>query len=130
MAQLSTTTAQCPNPVTPESPVILDAAEPLVVRSAFLGWDPVAAGPGGNAQVSLPTHKMIKVFYARCRISSVAANQAAARDVALTALRFTGPFWTRVLRELEDSGLLDSSFSSALELAASISRLSITSVLT
>ena len=92
-------------PATPEAPVSIPANDEVVTSTPFLDWQPAAAGAGGVAQLQLSTPQMVSSFTSRCSISRLPPDMAAARNIHLLALRFTSPFWGRVLSELKASGL-------------------------
>ncbi len=67
-----------------EDPVCLPGGHPLVAATGFfLQWQAVAAAPGAppGAHVSLPIHAFVYAFGTRCKISSLPADQTAARAV-------------------------------------------------
>ena len=97
-------------------PVVLPAAASLVTRTAFLGWQPAAAGAGGVAQVFLGTWQMLKAFGARLSASQLPADLAASRNVGPLTVKLSGAAWTRILNEYLASNLLAATFSSRAEL--------------
>ena len=92
-------------------PVVLPAAASLVTRTAFLGWQPAAAGAGGVAQVFLGTWQMLKAFGARLSASQLPADLAASRNVGPLTVKLSGAAWTRILNEYLASNLLAATFS-------------------
>ena len=93
-----------PIPQTREGWVIMDAASPAVTTTAFLPWEPNAAAAGAPPQLRMTTVQFTKAFGARCCISRLPADQAAARAATIVRIRFNGAFWGRVLQELNAAG--------------------------
>jgi hypothetical protein len=115
-------------PITPDSPVILDASEPLVIATAFLTWSSVAAAGAAPARASLPTWAMVKYFLCRCRFSQALADQTTFLALSPLQFRLTGAFWGRLLTELVASGLLSVSMTTAAELARAVRGLPISNL--
>jgi hypothetical protein len=96
----------CPlNPQSKDAPVFLPADSPLVEATACLGWQP-AQPHGGVSCVSLGQFQMIRAFISRCSIPRGGGDEDAAADVNLLATRFPASTWSRILTELEASGLV------------------------
>ncbi len=112
-------------PATPDTPVILLAADPLVAGTAFLRWQPAPAGAAGEARVQLSTFQMVRAFASRCSVSRVPGDLAAARTISILTLRFAETFWSRILTELVGSGLLARPLGTSRELLERISSLAI-----
>ena len=108
------------NAMGPDSPVDVPAAHPLVLSTAYLGWDAGPAGAGGVAQSRLPTWKMLVVFGRRCSGSQAPADLPASRMASPLRLAFVGAFWSRVLNELLTSGILNVAATSRTELIVGI----------
>lgn len=93
-------------PRTAATPVFLPAGDALVTATSFLPWE--AAPPlvaGGAPRVSMPTHKMVKAWLTRCRVSRTPADQLAANQAHLLNVGFTAAFWSRILTLLRDAGV-------------------------
>ena len=91
-----------------EDPVCLPGGHPLVAATgSFLQWQAVAAAPGAppGAHVSLPFHAFLYAFGTRCKVSSLPADQTAARAINPFTLRLHAAYWSRMLSELCASGL-------------------------
>ena len=110
---------------TPDEPVELPAAHALVTRTAFLGWQPAAAGVGGVARVALANWQMLVAFGARLSASQAPADLAATRGISPLGLALVGACWTRVLNEYLASGLLACTFSCRSELTECIIKLTV-----
>ena len=63
-------------PATPDSPVFLDSAEPLVLATAFLPWQSYPAAGAVPARVSLPSWLMIRLWIKRSVLSSLPVDLA------------------------------------------------------
>ena len=115
-------------PVTRESPIFLEANEPLVLATTpFIDWQPAPpAAAGGPPRVSLAHFLAVKHFASRCSTSRNPADLAAAAAAHPLVLRLGGAFWTRVLTELVPNGLLDHPFGSTSTLELAMSQLTIT----
>lgn len=113
-------------PATPDRPVILPAACPLVVNTPPLPWQPVAAAAGGGgAEVSLPTHRMIKAFGALLRISRAQADIVAAQNVHPMNLALTSAMWSRYLTALQTAGFATSPLATDDDIAAELAQVSL-----
>lgn len=88
----------------------LPAAEPLVVATPIVQWQPVAAAAGGAALVELAEWKVLAIFGSKARNGSAPADQAAAAARNLFTVQLTAAFWSQYLTELVASGLLAGSF--------------------
>lgn len=113
-------------PATPDTPILLPANDPVVTGTAFLQWRPAPAAADGSARVQLSTFQMIRAFGARCNVSRIPANVAAARNINLLTLRFVGAFWSRLLTELVASGLFARPLHTARDLHERLLALDIT----
>ena len=90
--------------------VTLPANHPVVVKTTFLGFSDAPAA-GGIAQKSLSNSQMLRAFGRRCKLSQAPVS-APANPVGILQLALSSQGWTKVLRELVASGLLNKSFSS------------------
>ena len=81
------------NATVPESPVLFPQALPLIVSTAYLGWDAAAAGVGGVAQVSMPSWKMVKVWGSRLALSKLPGDIGTTRTITPLNLRLNGAAW-------------------------------------
>lgn len=84
----------------------MPASHPLVVATAFAGWEPLPAA-GAGAQCQLPQYKALRLFIRRCAPGPLPADLAASRNTRLLMACLLGPSWTRILDELIASGLLN-----------------------
>ena len=109
----------------PDAPVDVPASHPLVVQTAYLGWDAGPIGVGGVAQARLSTFQILVVFGRRLGASQTPADLPAARKAHPLNLGFNGPFWVRVLNELISSGLLGIAATSRAELIEGIDGLTL-----
>ena len=87
---------------TDDSPVILEATEPVVMAAPYLPWLPRPAVAGAPAQVSLATHEMLYLFSSRCQLSRTLPIPAAISALNPLTIRLSGAGWTMILTELED----------------------------
>ena len=84
----------------PDYPVDLPATHPVVVRTAYLGWDAGPAGAGGVAQARLTSWQMIVVFGQRLTTSQSPIDIPAARCITPLNLALAGAAWARILNQL------------------------------
>lgn len=90
--------------LTADSPIVVGAAQPLVVNTPFLPWVPLPAVAGAPARVSLKLFQAVRTFISACSVNAAAADIAAAKLVSILRFRLTGAAWTRILGELVASG--------------------------
>ena len=84
---------------TPEDHVLFSQADPLVVATPFLLWQPAAA-VGGAAQVRLSQQELMAHFIGRCdRDGADAPTLLAFNTRTPLDLAFEGSFWSRILTE-------------------------------
>ena len=102
-------------PATPDSPVFLDSAEPLVLATAFLPWQSYPAAGAVPARVSLPSWLMIRLWIKRSSLSSLPADLAVLAGVDVFEFGLTAAAWSRILTELVDSDLLNATFLTFLD---------------
>ena len=81
-------------------PVDLPATHPVVVMTAYLGWDAGPTGAGDVAQARLASWKMIVVFDQRLTISQSPIDIPAARCITPLNLALAGAAWARILNQL------------------------------
>ena len=90
--------AIAPQPVAVSSPAGASTFDcPIFFATSFeaasstpcLSWQPVPAGPDGEARVQLETLQADKAFLPRCRISCIATDPAAANAVNVLTARLT-----------------------------------------
>ena len=112
-------------PATPDSPVFLDAAEPLVLATAFLPWQSYPAAGAIPARVSLPSWLMIRLWIKRSSLSSLPADLAVLAVVDVFEFGLIAVAWSRILTELVDSGLLNATFSDPSTLDVAVEGLTI-----
>lgn len=113
-------------PVTDSSPVAVEAQQALVIRTAFLPWEPFPVVQPAPARCALSTFQMFKVFGSRCRIAASAQARQAAEGINLLNLRLSADAWSRILSCYVDSGLLAENFYDLGSLLEAISRLQLT----
>ena len=112
-------------PATPDSPVFLDSAEPLVLATAFLPWQSYPAAGAVPARVSLPSWLMIRLWIKRSSLSSLPADLAVLAGVDVFEFGLTAAAWSRILTELVDSDLLNATFSDPSTLDVAVEGLTI-----
>lgn len=105
-------------PITSDAPLHIDANEGVVVNLPFLPWAPVPAAAGAPARASLTLVQAVRAFLSRCSRGPTPADEAAARGATAFRFRWTAAFWTRLLTELRDSGLFNTSLDSLRALDA------------
>ena len=103
-----------------DKPVYFPANHPLVVKTAFLGYSDSPA-IGGVNQKSLSTSQTVRAFGRRLSLTKTAPVPV----IGPLQLAFTGAAWTKYLRELVASGLLQASFTSIEDLDSTIDGLTI-----
>ena len=89
----------------PDSPISLNANEPLVLATPFLSWDDAPA-VGGVLQVSLPTYRAFKAFGSRLSLSPNPLDITYARTIHIMVLKINAMAWGRILTEYITSGLI------------------------
>jgi hypothetical protein len=112
-------------PATPDSPVFLDAAEPLVLATAFLPWQSYPTAGAIPARVRLPSWLMIRLWIKRSSLSSLPADLAVLAVVDVFEFGLIAVAWSRILTELVDSGLLNATFSDPSTLDVAVEGLTI-----
>ena len=106
-----------------EKPVDLPANTPLVVKTAFLGYDDAPA-VGGVPQKRLSNSQMLRAFGRRCKLAP-APGFAPASPPGVLQLALSTQGWTKVLQELVASGLLQAAFEDLGGLDSAIDSLTI-----
>ena len=101
-------------------PVFFPANHPLVVKTDFLGYGD-SPPIGGVNQKSLSTSQAVRAFGRRLSVTTTAPVPV----IGPLQLSFTGTAWTKYLRELVASGLLQTSFTSLADLDSAIDSLTI-----
>ena len=71
---------------TSDCPIFFAASFEAVSSTPCLDWQPVPAGPGGEARVQLETFQAVKAFLPRCR-TRIAADLAAANYGVVPGVR-------------------------------------------
>ena len=94
------------------APILLDAAEPLVVNTPFAPWTPIAAVAGAPARVSMALFQALRLFIAPCSVGPAPADLVASTAVSIWRFRLSVAAWSRILTELRRSGYADTSISS------------------
>ena len=107
-----------------EKSVAVPANHPLVVKTAFLGYDDAPA-VGGVQRKQLTNSQMLRAFGRRCKLSQAPA-QAPANPPDALQLALSTQGWTKVLQELLASGILNATFGSLDELDKALDGLTIT----
>ena len=106
-----------------DMPCELDAQARPVGCTPFLGWVPLPAVGGALPQVALPTRQMLRAFSQRCRIGPLPADGLVARNSSIFQTGFVGAGWSRLLTEMDISGLFQVPFIGLRELDAALSAL-------
>ena len=107
------------NPITDDMPVLLAAADPLVLATPCLEWVPFGVGAAA-AQVAVPHWRMLRAFIGRCCIADDPPSMAMARATSLFIFIINGPAWSRILTEYRDSGLFRQVYAKVRDLRAAL----------
>ena len=94
-----------PNLISDDLPCELDALARPVVCTPFLDWVPQPAAAGAPPTVTLGTRHMVRAFAQRCGLGPLPADLLVARNNSMLQLGFNGAGWSRILTELDNSGL-------------------------
>ena len=111
--------------VSDDLPCELDALARPVVCTPFLDWFPQPAVAGAAPTVTLGTRHMVRAFAQRCGIGPMPVDVLAARNSSMLQLGFNGAGWSRILTELEASGLFQVPFQELRAFDAAFGALSI-----
>ena len=96
-------------PANPKSPLLVDAADDIVVQLPFLPWK--AAPPhGGIACVSIDQSEALVAFCVRCKLDRSPAAIAAMAAINPLTLRLTAAAWSTVLTAVRGGGLAPGRF--------------------
>lgn len=90
--------------LTSDAPILLQAAEPLVINTPFAPWTLVPAAAGGQALVSLSSYQALRIFVGACRVGPASVDQAAAVAVSVWRVGIHDAAWSRILTEYKTSG--------------------------
>jgi len=105
MAAIAPVNVVVPAAPSPDSPILVDANDPLVAATSWLPWDPAAA-VGGIPRVSLKNSEALRAFAVRCRLDRSPASLAALAPVGMLTLRLSANAWSTVLTAIRDNGLV------------------------
>ena len=118
-------------PISADRPVSLPANAPFVLKTTAAlgvveGWQLSPGGAVGESpRMQLATWQALRAFARRCSISKLRFDIDMSSRATMLNIAFTGAAWSRILNELQASGLLGCEFSNLNELETAIDGLTI-----
>jgi hypothetical protein len=90
-----------PGPVSPFSPILVDANDAVVTNLAIVAVGNV----GGVPRVSLTQGEALCAFGIKCKLDRSPADPLAMGPINILTLRLTTGAWSRILTAVRDNGL-------------------------
>lgn len=92
-------------PLLADGSIWVDAAHPLVINTACLGWKTVPSFLGNTAaDAMLTSSQAVSAFLSRCHVEDSPQSKAAGERAHVLNFRLSATAWSRILSAYHDSG--------------------------